>query len=394
MTSTCTTAKPAIRVRAGSPASLLAIIPHLLGFAPEASMVVIGTRPRSGAIKVTLRYDLPDPSDPELAADIAGHATAVLAAQQLTAAVAAGYGPDELVRPVATALRDAMAPAGIYLAECLRTDDGRYWSYTCSNQACCPDQGVRFDLAGNAEAAAMAVAGERVLAGRAAVAATIAPVTGEPAERMREATSRAEQHVRQVLAETRKSARSGAARRMIASEGLAAVASVIATYRAGGSYGTDDDIAWLTVALTDLRVRDDAWARMDPAGRDAHLRLWTDVVRRAQPGYAAAPASLLAFVAWQGGNGVLANLALDRALADCPGYSMATLLRQVLSAGAPPSMARLPLTPDEVADCYRQLEDDAPSGDVEDEPPGPATRTKQTRTRITAPVATTTSPPP
>jgi hypothetical protein len=37
-----------------------------------------------------------------------------------------------------------------------------------------------------------------------------------------------------------------------------------------------------TIALTHLRVRDDAWARMDPEHKDAHIRLWTDVVRRAQ----------------------------------------------------------------------------------------------------------------
>ena len=90
------------------------------------------------------------------------------------------------------------------------------------------------------------------------------------------------------------------------------------------------------MALRDLRVRDDAWARMDPAHADAHRRLWTDVVRRAQPGYVAAPAALLAFVAWQSGDGALANVALDRALADDPRYSMALLLRQVITAGAPP----------------------------------------------------------
>jgi hypothetical protein len=33
------------------------------------------------------------------------------------------------------------------------------------------------------------------------------------------------------------------------------------------------EIAWVTAALRDLRVRDDAWARMDPAHRDAHRRL-------------------------------------------------------------------------------------------------------------------------
>jgi hypothetical protein len=91
---------------------------------------------------------------------------------------------------------------------------------------------------------------------------------------------------------------------------------------------------------------------MDPAHRDAHRRLWTDVVRRAQPGYAAAPASLLAFTAWQGGDGALANIALERALADTPGYSMALLLGDALDAGAPPSMATPPMTPDEVTASY------------------------------------------
>jgi Domain of unknown function (DUF4192) len=70
---------------------------------------------------------------------------------------------------------------------------------------------------------------------------------------------------------------------------------MIAIYRRGYGATTDYEIAWVTVALRDLRVRDDVWARMDPAHRDAHpRRLWTDVVRRAQPGHVAAPASLLA----------------------------------------------------------------------------------------------------
>jgi hypothetical protein len=348
--------RTAVRVRAGSPEGVLAIVPHLLGFVPRSSLVIIGTDAQRGAVKVTLRYDLPDPSDQELAADIAGHAAAVLAAQRLTVAIVVGYGPDGLVRPLIAALADGMSRAGIAIPECLRAEGTRYWSYTCGDEACCPDQGKEFDQV-NATSAVMAAAGERVLADRGAVGAGLAPVRGVAAESMRKATRRAEQHVTQVLAKVRKSVRVGAARHMLASEGLAAVASMIATYRAGGKYGTDYQLAWLTVALKDLRVRDDAWARMDPRDRDAHLRLWTDVVRRAQPGYVAAPAALLAFVAGQDGNGVLANIALDRALEDTPGYSMATLLRQVITAGAPPSMARLPLTPAEVAACYDGMDD-------------------------------------
>ena len=91
---------------------------------------------------------------------------------------------------------------------------------------------------------------------------------------------------------------------------------------------------------------------MDPDFRDAHTRLWTDVVRRAEPTYLPSPACLLAFTAWQSGNGALANVALDRALTADPGYSMALLLRDTIDAGAPPSLAQLPMTPEEVAASY------------------------------------------
>jgi hypothetical protein len=92
--------------------------------------------------------------------------------------------------------------------------------------------------------------------------------------------------------------------------------------------------------LRDLRVRDDAWSRMHPEHKAAHLRLWTDLTRRARPGFVAPAASLLAFVAWQCGNGALANVALDRAQADDPRYSMATLLREVIDSGAPAGRRR------------------------------------------------------
>jgi hypothetical protein len=48
--------------------------------------------------------------------------------------------------------------------------------------------------------------------------------------------------------------------------------------------------------------------------------------------------------------------ALDRALADSPRYSMAQLLREALDPGAPPAIARLPMTPEEVAAAYDAAE--------------------------------------
>jgi Domain of unknown function (DUF4192) len=352
-------------VRVDSPTALLAVIPRLLGFIPQASVVVIGTSPPRSRIRVTLRYDLPDPPGLGVAADLAAHAADVIRSQRLDAAVAVGYGPEILVTPVAEALREALAGAGIELQEFLRVQDLRYWSYVCRNEACCPAAGAPLDPDLHS-AAALADFGIPVLADRTALAARVAPVGGTAADLMRLATRRAEQHVAHLLTKVRKSARLGAARQMIAAEGLAAVGAMITRYRGGAGFITDDEIARITVALRDLRIRDDAWARMDPAHTEAHQRLWTDVVRRAQPGYVPAPAALLAFVAWQSGHGALANVALDRALADDPRYSMALLLRQVITAGAPPNLARLPMTPEEVAASYDGLDVDDQDPEMDD----------------------------
>jgi len=231
----------------------------------------------------------------------------------------------------------------VRLQDALRVDEGRYWSYLCTEPACCPAEGLPVNTGGHPAAAALAETGLSAAASRDALAATIAPVQGTEADAMREATARAEDAFRQ-LAGTNPAA--------LVTTGLAAVQDAITTYRAGRPLAGPDEYARLAFALTSLRIRDDAWARMDPVHHLAHTRLWTDVTRHAQPGYIAAPASLLAFTAWQAGHGALANLAVDRALHDDPAYSMAHLLRDALAEGLPPTLARLPMTPEEVAASY------------------------------------------
>jgi hypothetical protein len=232
------------------------------------------------------------------------------------------------------------------MRDVLHVEDSRYWSYLCTNPGCCPAEGVLFDAGSHPVSAALTAAGLLVLPGRNALAATIAPVTGAEAEAMRQATQQAERAARRLIVTGGWTA--------VERAGLTAVRASIGLYRDGGSVLPAIGFAWLALVLTRLRIRDDAWARMDLGHREAHRRLWTDLVRRAQPGYAAAPASLLALTAWQGGDGALANLALDRALADTPGYSMALLLRSALDAGAPPSAAVPPLTPSEVTASYTE----------------------------------------
>jgi hypothetical protein len=342
-------------VRVGSPASLLALVPNVLGFTPADCLVVIGSKPPRGRVGLTLRFDLPKTPDLAIADEVARHALSVLTAQGFETGVAVGYGPGSLVTPVADALRSHAAQARFHLTEVLRAQDGRYWSYLCTDPECCPPEGVPYDVAEHPVTAAFSAAGAPTpLATREELAATVATLDGDPGDSMRQATRQAQDRAARLTAEANDPGGVNNARRLIAAAGLDAVRDAISAYRAGGEFSSAADAAWLSVALRELRVRDDAWARMDPDHVEAHLRLWTDLTRRARPGYVAAPASLLAFVAWQSGNGALANVALDRALADDAGYSLARLLRKVIDSGAPPRVARLPMTPDEVAASYAE----------------------------------------
>ena len=346
---------PRVRVRIGSPTSLLAVIPGLLGFDPGRSIVVIGTESRTATVRVTLRYDVPDPRQPGMAIALARHAISLLEAQGVTTAVMVGYGTDAAVSPVAAALRERASEAGIALTELLRARDGRYWSYVCSDPACCPPEGTPFDIADHPAARALSAGGGRVLADRAALAASIAAAGGPPGAAMRRETKACLAEVTRCLTRLDRAGTPASAARLTAALGQIAVQDAIRRYRAGEQVLTEHT-ALLIVALSQLRVRDDAWSRMEPEHQGAHLRLWTDLIRLARPGYVAALGALLAFVAWQSGDGALANVALDRALADNPRYSMALLLREALDSGVPPSLARLPMTPQDVAAAYDAAE--------------------------------------
>jgi len=356
------------RVRISSVAGFLAVIPHLLGFHPSRSMVVVGLDARRGRVVLAFRYDLPDPPDPALARDIAEHAAAVLKKRRIRTAIAAGYGEGTLVTPVAEQVRVALRGAGIALRDLLRVQDGRYWSYVCTDPGCCPPDGVPFDASAHPAAAAMTAAGMRARPDRAALAGTVAPLTGQAAESMRQATERAVRRAADLIASAsaRASSTPGSTVAgtptslgslwLVVEAGREAVRAAIGIYRHGGQITDHDQLAWLSVTVADLRVRDDAWARMEPRYRADHQRLWTDVVRHAREPYVPAPASLLAFTAWQSGEGSLANVAIERALAADPEYSMAHLIGQALDAGLPPSAARLPMTPEEVEASYAGTE--------------------------------------
>jgi hypothetical protein len=361
-----------VQLQAATPDAVLAVVPHMLGFYPSRSLVVLGLGEQN-RVMVTFRYDLPSPPDSQLAEDIAEHASFVLDRERIRSALLVGYGPEDLVVPVVGTTAVRLVGSGVELHEVLRADSGRYWSMLCDDPACCPPGGRSYDPGSHPAAAALTEAGLAAQPDREALARTLQRPAGS-ADVIARATGRALLRLSQLTelgeAEGDRDPQLRATR-----IGRREVQRAIRRYRAGETIGSIEHLAWLAVLVADLRVRDDAWARMDAAYRDHHCRLWTDVLRCAALDYVPAPAALLAFTAWQAGNGVLAAIAVDRALGADPAYSMARLLSDAIQAALPPSAARLPMRPAAVAASYAAANVDLPGDWVT--PSGPASRSSQ-----------------
>jgi uncharacterized protein DUF4192 len=309
-----------------SPADLVAAVPYLLGFHPTRSVVAVGFAGRQ--LVFAGRHDLPGPDEPptRLAAEVAE----VLSWQRVDTVALLGYGPASDVDPLLHAAFDSAERRGLVVREILRVDEGRWWSFACENAACCPPEGTPIDLASSEVPALCTMEGLSVAASREDFERRLAPVGGLARTSMARATGRARRRYARILAD--RAAGEWAA--VVLSEGTAAVRDAVARYEGGGTLD-DDELAWLSLLLDVIAVRDVAWQGISGAEHDR--RLWMDVTRRADPGLVAAPASLLGFAAWLAGDGVLAGLALERALGSDPAYSMAHLLLRGLQQGVPPS---------------------------------------------------------
>jgi hypothetical protein len=167
----------------GAPAELIAVVPWLLGFRPGGrDLVVLAATPLPRSrVGLSLRYDLPE-SDPAVAEAVGRRAAVTAAVQGYARLVAVGFGPEEAVAPAIAALRHAAGTSGLECVELLRADAGRYWSYTCTDPACCPPGGTPYATgAGHVDEVFQAAGAPAVLDSRDALTATIAPAAGQEA---------------------------------------------------------------------------------------------------------------------------------------------------------------------------------------------------------------------
>jgi hypothetical protein len=314
---------PECTITVRSPAELLAVTPYVLGFHPADSVVVIGMDGRSVAFGA--RYDLPPPQR-----DDSEEIAAIVAAQPIQMVTVIGYGPPIRVTPVVLRLAHALTGLGVRVDDVLRVTDGRWWSYVCDNPRCCPPEGKPCHPPDNAIAAQAVFRGQVALPDRQALVGQVAAVTGAARAAMVAATARARARMTDLAGNDLRDRRAG---RLVRRAGRVAVQEAEQLHRAERPL-TDDQVAWLGVLLVNGVVYDYALDRSDR--QEWRIRLWTEVVRRVDPAYVAAPASLLGFAAWRAGQGALARVAVDRALKEAPGHRMAGMLDHLLCSGIGP----------------------------------------------------------
>jgi hypothetical protein len=318
-TATSTLARPRLRLR--TPTDILACTPYLFGFHPSDSLVALGVRGKR--LRFHMRDDLPDPGA-DLATLVEGYA-AMFTRQDVDYVVLIGYGPPERAEVVIHAASAAMGRHGIPVHEKLWVHEGRYRSLVCESPRCCPAEGQPYDISVSAVAATATLIGMVALPDREALVASLAAPTGA-------ALDAAERAARLAQGRLARSASAGPA------DGVAALDAALRRVRSGERL-TDDEVAWLAFLTHNLAVRDEAWLRIDrdlDTALELHERLWTDVLRRCVPAFAAPAAMLVAYAAWRAGNGVRSRIALDRAFDADPGYRAARLMAQILDRGLSP----------------------------------------------------------
>lgn len=310
-------------VRLGDPADFLAVAPYLLGYHPSPpSIVAMAFNAEPTRLIGVVRFDVPDHSaeTPQVASQLGE----MLTRNGCGHVFLIGYGPGALVTPVIDAITGALGD--IEIMDAVRAEDGRYWSYCCQDPECCAPDGVPYKIADSPAAVGMVLAGLVARPDRETYASTLAPVSGAERDEITAATWTACAHARELLESANGS--------YWYQEGLGRITEALETERLSA-----DQVAWLGVLLTAIFVRDGAMTFIGRYDDDTHIRLWTDLVRRVDPAFAAAPAALLAFVAYRSGNGTLARIAVERSLTADRGYRLALLTQCALDHGMPPDTA-------------------------------------------------------
>jgi hypothetical protein len=226
--------------------------------------------------------------------------------------------------PVIQALTSAIEAHGLHLRESIIVSAGRWRSLLCDDKECCPESGSAMpELSGSR------IAAEQVAQGKPLpfenVHELVASISALPEDaELLDLISQIDpiDYNNDPVPQQR--------------QGAEAVVDFIADFHAEGLCRDKKLIALVLVRLLDLQVRDFALGSVTEDTLHNYFSAWRWLMRIAPQGYVAPVATLFAAVAYERGDGALAQRSLDRVEADNPDYAMLNLFRQVFSRGWSP----------------------------------------------------------
>uniref|UniRef100_A0AAU2JUK9 DUF4192 domain-containing protein n=1 Tax=Streptomyces sp. NBC_00049 TaxID=2903617 RepID=A0AAU2JUK9_9ACTN len=353
---------PQITLR--SPAELADALPYMLGFHPSDSLVMVAVHGEGGRFGGRLRVGIPS-----AAAEWEDTARQV-AECLIRGSERRGDKPDGIVvflcqepqgeeggrgvmtrlRPLAQRIRLACGALDVPVLEALCLSDGRFWSYVCPDERCCPADGTRLAAVGTSVMAATATfAGLQVRGSLREIEGRLTPLRGPFADEMERSLDRAASAlVPRIL--------DGVTKEQVGAETLTLAKALmrrmtLAPPVEGGPRADDwddallghDEAATLILGLQDREIRDVAAEWMEGEEAAPALRLWRALARRCVGAYgehAAAPLTLAGWVSWSTGDEPTARIALALALRADGEYRFAQLLHHACNEGIDPEGLR------------------------------------------------------
>ena len=290
-----------------SPDELIAAIPHMLGFTPQESIVLLPIR----SDLPTARIDLPaTPRAQELAWRSIREGMSRYARPGAAVGIVCFTKDRQQADRVGREFADRLDTIGIDTHLLLWADETR-WADLVTG-----DMGLQTD------AARERVATMTVLAGR--------PQPAPTRDNLAQSLVGDREPVAALLAETRANITAST----VQAEARWAV-SRVQQFQRDGVRLDDADAARLLVAVEAIPVRDQVWLGMTRGNAVSHVALWSDMTKRAPNEVRTAPASLLAFGSWLSGDGAMAWCALDQVPEGKP-YGLANLIAAAVESGVHP----------------------------------------------------------
>ncbi len=309
---------------------LLALVPYVIGFHPEDSVVLLtfsADRPADPAARAETfhaRIDLPLTEHEQrrvarlLREVVARHRAGLVGVLLYTDDV-------EAAQSFARLMIGGLLHDGVDILDVLRVEQDRFFEIDDPD-----DPGTPYDVTGHPFTAEQVFDGRVAHENRGALADTLVGGDPEDAVQVGEAASSLVDQLIDV-------GHRGAALAPELTQHARWIRDRLRTGLTGPSRLDATDAGRMLVLTSFEALREVAWSEMTRATAPMHVDLWRDLVRRAPDDLRSGVAGLLAFAAWLDGDGALAWCALDRCFESNPDDELGHYVAALVGSATSPS---------------------------------------------------------